>query len=492
MHCFEKKIAQVCREKLLLAEGDIVIAGISAGPDSMSMLYLLHSMKLQLNLKLIAAYVDHGLRPLESTQEQDFVRSHADNLGIDFETILVDVKAKSCQEKLSIEDAARQLRYQFFQELAGKYGATKIAVAHTADDQAEELLLRLIRGTGRKGLSGMDRVKTLFNFKKNDAKSDTVFCGNLQLIRPLLGESKEQIITYLDQINVSYLEDSTNSQNIYLRNRVRLELLPYLAKEFNPEIKTTLCQTAEILKDEEDLLNTMSQREYQSVVSETISEKLPKIVIDLAHLPDIPVAIARRVLEKAFWYMQARPSFRTINAILELTKKNGNGEQHFSQGLRVEKRDMQLVFSYPKGKSSFRGSLAEPCINQEEFFVSGPGKYSLVNFGIDLCFEVVRRDEKLLFGKENKLEYLDYDKLSFPLLIRSKRAGDRFHPLGARGSKKVGSFLGDLKIQKNRRQLVPVLLIDETIIALLGLRIDHAFRITKDTKQVLKIEIDKN
>ncbi|MEJ2034474.1 MAG: tRNA lysidine(34) synthetase TilS, partial [Deltaproteobacteria bacterium] len=244
MHPLVKKTGKIIRSRGLISPGDRVVIGVSAGPDSMALLRVLAELREEFSFSLVAAYLDHGLRPGETDEEMRLVAETADSLSIPCRLAAADVKGTARQEKLSIEHAGRLLRYHFFERVATEEGAAKIAIAHTADEQAEEVLIRLIRGTGRAGLAGMKTIR------------------DGRIIRPFLSIPKEEILAYHEDRDIPWYEDSSNRDRRYLRNRVRLDLLPELARRFNPNIGRTLIQTAAILGDEEELLADLTGQAY--------------------------------------------------------------------------------------------------------------------------------------------------------------------------------------------------------------------------------------
>ncbi len=330
---------------LPLPAGATVIVAVSGGPDSVALLHILATALPSLHF--VAVYVDHGLRPDETGAEMELVEGLARNLRARFERIRVDVRGGAEQHGASIEETARILRYEGLETLRRHYQGAAIAVAHTADDQAEELLIRLIRGCGRKGLSGMQP-------------------RNGWIIRPLLGESKASLLHYLHTEGIPFCIDSSNLERIYLRNRVRLELLPYLEDHFNPSIRETLLQTAQILGDEEALMETMADSAWQETVSvmatAPVSSATPPhtLRLDIQRFCREHRAIQRRILEKCCWRMEARPQFRQIELLLDLllTREPG-AETHLSRGLRAHKTRDTVIFSYPAGKGAYRGNCGQ-------------------------------------------------------------------------------------------------------------------------------------
>jgi len=342
MHPLEKEILTVIRTETLVSPGEGVVVGVSGGPDSMALLHVLAALAPTIGIRIIAVYVNHQLRPAEAEQEGHLVEQQARSLGATFATCRIDVKGEAEKRKISIEHAARELRYDFFGQVAEKFLAGKIAVAHTADDQAEEVLLRLIRGTGRTGLSGMKMMR--------DGK----------IIRPLLTTAKEQLLTYLEERHIPFLIDSSNLQREYLRNRVRLDLIPYL-REFNPNISETLRQTATVLQDEEMILAALTDSYWEQIVTVmpgNAGNGLPVVSVDLPAFLALDRALQRRLAEKVFIVLRSRPQFKKIVQILHVAAHGEAGARlHFSRGLRLKKGRQHLVFSYPEGITAGRGDL---------------------------------------------------------------------------------------------------------------------------------------
>jgi tRNA(Ile)-lysidine synthase len=485
MHPLEKETIKIVQLEQLLTAGEKVLIGVSGGPDSMALLHVLSRIAPDLDITLAAVYVNHGLRPDEAHNEKDLVETAAVNLGVDFFTGSVDVQGLAAQQKLSIEHAARLLRYDFFEKTAKEWRATKIAVAHTADDQAEEVLLRLIRGTARKGLSGMQTIR--------DGK----------IIRPFLRFPKSRLLEYLEKKSIQFLLDSSNTEDFYLRNRIRNELMPFLADNYNPDIRQTLLRTANILQDEEELLEKITKTVFAEIIS-TVPETLEQVRIgssqpkksanqelflNIDRFNTEPRAIQRRVLEKCCWLMACEPQSRQIEDLLRLAMKDvPGGSLHLSEGLRVTKNNAQLCFAYPQGRGSFRGDLSsDKGIEFPEISIPAPGVFDFPQLNKKLVVEHINKAAAVSGEIFPTGENLDPSLFSFPLILRGPKPGDRFHPLGAPGSKKVSDFLSDQKIDRHTRGLVPVLCSNDSILALPGLRIDHRYRVTDKTTHIIRV-----
>lgn len=463
------RIEEVICQNGLLEPGDRLIVGVSGGADSLALLHLLHS--LDLSLQLVAVYINHNLRPEEVKEEEQTVRNICRELQIPFIYESVNVREYGAGRKYSLEEAARTLRHESLERIRREQDASLIALAHTADDQVEEFFIRLLRGTSLKGLSGM-RVK-----RDN-------------IIRPLLNESKDSLINYLTQKTISYCHDSSNFTREFLRNRVRLDLLPELEKEFNPSIRQTILQNMDILAHDEDFLAEVSRDAFNHCVTADSGIDTHKSTDRLVLLPEplasLHHAIQCRVVEKCFWLMKIKPGYLQIKSLLQFTlTAENNSELHLADGVRVTRMKNQIVFSRPLKKGRKRGSAAADTFRPLK--ISSPGDYAIKGLGKILKLYI------LTGGTEDKLDkeilFLDLDTITFPLLLRPPEEGERFKPYNSAGRKKIMRYLGEQKIEGKNRAGYPVLLSDSKVIALPGLEISHEVRITEITKTVLAVEL---
>ena len=339
MHPLEQHLGQSILREKLFAPGCRILIGVSGGADSLALLHILAALHGLLAINLKALYVDHGLRPQETPAEWICVQEHAQALQIESARACADVYGIALQQGLSLEHAARKARYQAFQDFARLWQADLIAVAHTADDQAEEILLRLFRGGGRKALSGM---------RKRSG----------HLVRPLLDVRKAELLTYLAAKGVQFCHDSSNEDRRFLRNRIRLDLLPLLEADYDPGIRQALLKTASNLRDDEDLLESLLDQQWQQVV--TICEREQGAVwqLDRARFLALHPALQRRLIEKLLWCLGDMTRYEHIMAVLQAALNGRNGsELHLSRGLRVFVARTHLDFTYPKGRGPWRGRL---------------------------------------------------------------------------------------------------------------------------------------
>lgn len=339
MHPLEKSVRTLCRQRGIIMPGDRLVVGVSGGPDSMALLHLLARLAPDMGLALIVAHVDHGLRPEAAEYEEALVRAAAADSNLDCRVGHVPVSAHARSRGLSVEEAGRDLRYNFFDSVASDFRANKIAVAHTADDQAEEVLLRLLRGAGKRGLSGMDLLR------------------DGRIVRPLLDTDKERILAYLADRRIPFAHDASNTDRRYLRNTIRLDVLPSLAR-INPGIKETLRRTAAILREEDDFLEALAQADYTRLISEGRSADLPTATVACPELNQLHVAIRRRLLEKVLIHLQAKPGYRQIDDLIALAAGPGRHQLHLTNGLRATKVGAIIHLAYPQGFGAGRGNLA--------------------------------------------------------------------------------------------------------------------------------------
>jgi len=337
----EFDILHILRKHRLIKEGSAVVAAVSGGPDSMALLHILSLFRKQLQCSLIVAYVDHGMRPEEVPGEIDSVQKAAAVLELPCAILQVDTPGFSRQKKLSIEHAARKLRYQALRDCAAGHGATKIAVAHTADDQVEEFLLRMLRGSGRRGLAGM-------HFKNND------------LIRPFLSTTKKQILHYLAAHDIGFCHDSSNDDQQYLRNRVRHTLLPLLEKEFDPGIRSALLKTSENFSEDEDYLALCVKLNLQRLIMPGPNGAEDSCVLERHGFVALHSCLQRRLLEHLLWSLGCPARYAHIITVQQAAIHGRNGsELHLSRGLRVGVMRDRLEFSYPGGRTPWRGRLSD-------------------------------------------------------------------------------------------------------------------------------------
>jgi tRNA(Ile)-lysidine synthase len=441
----------------LLNQGDRLIVGVSGGVDSMVLLHLLNTARQTFNLSLIVAHVNHGLRPEESEKEIDFLQRECQRLRLPFECGTFNAKEFQRAGKLSLQEAARRLRFHFFEQMLQKHDAQKIALGHHADDQIETLLLRLMRGAGLQGLKGILPIR------------------EGKVIRPLLEVWRHEIEAFAIKNHISSLIDSSNLKEDYLRNRVRLSLIPFLEKEYQPNLKKILLRTSAILREENDYLEKEAERVYQKMVQgdgESLAFQYPEY-------RSLHPAIQWRVIQKMLRsiYGEEREDLEVSQMFKKLKQPPPSFLFEFPLGVYMEKRYEMVSL----GKKS-----VEPIPPFEVELVS-PGRTLIGEIGREVVTEEIDVEARSgVPGASPETAFLDYHVLQFPLRIRNFRPGDRFQPLGVKGSQKLKKFFIDHKIPRFERPKIPLLLSGETVAWVVGYRIGDRFKVTDTTRKVLK------
>jgi tRNA(Ile)-lysidine synthase len=459
----------------MLSAGDTVLAGLSGGPDSVCLLHVLKNLDMKLtlketnhkalNLKLLAVYVDHGLRPDETPAEIEFCRTLCNKLGVEFMTRALPPLI----EKGNKQDALRTLRYEVFTECAIRAGAKKIALGHNRDDQAETVLINLMRGAALAGLSGIPPVRGAY-------------------IRPLIDVSRADIEQYLADNNLEHVTDSSNLTDDYLRNRIRHNLLPHML-HFNPNLVDTLSRNAHVIREENDFLEFLTSKKLITLISRKSGDS---IELFLSPLESMERVILRRVLKRATGVVEVlhkNIGANHIEDVLDLIKAGATGDRiHLPGGIRVIKSYSTLIITArpPSGILACELNVPGEAILREAKVVLRTEFCDPPDVSID--DSIIK--STATNATNNKYEsYIDADKLKLPLNIRGRRNGDFFYPLGAGGRKKVQDFLVDEKIPRDERGAVPIVCSGEDIVWVAGMRLDDRFKVTGETRRCVRIEL---
>jgi tRNA(Ile)-lysidine synthase len=452
------KVAKNIKDNNLLRVGETVVTGVSGGADSIALLDILFSLK-ELRLRIIVAHLNHMLRGGDSDDDAAFVRDMALKYDLTFESRSIDVYRFSMENGLSLEEGGREARYAWFDEVAARTGAHAVAVGHHADDQAETVLMRLLRGAGTSGLSGMSPK------------------AGGRYIRPLLCATRKEIEDYLQKRNIPFRNDGTNSDTRFLRNRIRRELLPYL-KTYNPSICDRLIATAQILSADETLLETITDQAFHRLALMRNDE----IIIDIPALLSEPQGLRFRVYRKAIRAAKGNLLHMTLKHLqliddLALSRK-ANSHAELPGHLKIAKCYQSL---------SIISSAADRHAGQPELLMEGPGVYPLQ--GNRILSITVGRPPRSWKNLSPWKACFDLDAAPFPWTVRTFRAGDRFVPLGMSGSKKLKDFFIDMKIPPQDRRTIPLIVCNGRILWIAGLRTAADARLTAGTKAVIAAEV---
>ena len=458
------RVKKTIQKHAMLQPGDMVLVGVSGGPDSVALLYLLYQLRKSYDLTLQVAHLNHGLRGKEALRDVRFVENLAHEMGLPCVVKSFDVPSYKKNHSLSCQEAARIVRYQFLEEVKNKTGASKIALGHNADDQAETLVMWLLRGAGPRGLGGMPPVR------------------NGVIIRPLIETTRKEIAAFLDQKNIPSVVDSSNRKNDYLRNRIRHEIFPLLEEHYNPQIVKKLVNTAYILSIENEYLENNANKLLDDII---IAQKNTSVTIGIKGLLALPLALQLRCLRAVL--EKVKGDLRRITSIhlFDILGIAASGEPHKSlklpDGIRVER-------SYLRLKITSNHSRYLPFKYQCN---SIPDRVCLNEIGKEMVFNLVGREKVILKNTNPNIAYLDADKVVMPLVIRNAKPGDSFQPFGMKGEKKIKNFFSDEKVELNQRKRVPLVFCGDLLGWVGGMRIHHGLRVTNSTKRILKIELCK-
>lgn len=459
-----KSAIRYIEQHRLLEEGDRVLVALSGGPDSLCLLHLLCALRLRYRLYLAVAHLDHGIRA-EARQEAERVRRLAEEWRLPFVGAAVDMPAFRRGQRLSPSEASRILRYRFLLKAAEKQGAGKIALGHQLDDQAETVLFNLIRGTGPDGLAGILPRRPL---------------GPVELIRPLLATTREEIENYCREKELAPILDPSNLQRTYTRNRIRLELIPHLEKSYNPRLKRALAGMAALVEADRSYLREASQKEFARL-SRFQGDRL---LLERAAFAALPPALRGRVARLALSTCMPAKKIgrRQVEQLLRLAEGEGPARQLSLTARTLVRRsyDRLIFFRTPQDGAKQAQLTALP--------LQVPGR-TVFGGGSTAVEAALCRPGELSWPPSPQQAYLDYDTLPPSLQLRGRRPGDRFYPQGAPGGKKLKNYLIDRKVPRHRRDHLPLVVAGSEVVWVAGERIAHPFRVTGKTGRVLHLRL---
>lgn len=451
-----------------VSPGDHILAGVSGGPDSVCLLHLLKTVSECFPIRLHVAHLDHGLRGEESMTDARFVQNLCQEWKIPVTVESISVSAVAKGKKISLQVAAREARYAFFERIAGKIQCHWIALGHTANDQAETFLLRLFRGAGSKGLSSIPSLREV------QAASNT----KLRIIRPLLNVERRQVVDYLKERSIPYRLDPSNDKPFYLRNRLRQEVIPLLKSHYNPNLIETLCRTAGLLGEEQDFLRVQASRALSRIQVEASG---PGIVLNRDEFIGLHRALQRVVLREAIESVKGNlvgMTYRHLEDALCLIR-DGEPGKHLKMPGGV---CIRLVYDrcwIHLDRNGFTGL-------REETALSVPGEVHCPSLR---CVVKTRLQADYLDSDARVCAAFDYEKIHPPFIIRGRRPGDYFFPYGMGGRrKKLQDFFVDHKVPRHERDRIPILTASEGILWVIGWRLDERFMAGPDSRKIMVVE----
>lgn len=430
------------KNKLLFPEKGKILVGVSGGRDSVALLDIL----IKLGYQCTVAHCNFHLRGEESDRDEKFVQQLSFNLNIPYYLVDFDTVNYAKQKNISIEMAARELRYSWFTSLAEKINAQAIAIAHHADDNVETLLMHLVRGTGLKGLTGISPKNGL-------------------IVRPLLCCTRNEINEYIKNNNLSFIEDSTNQSVDFQRNKIRLQVIPLL-EEINPSVKKVLSESIERFSE----INTFYENAIEKIKKQllTVDNDQLKINIDLLCKQASPKTILFEILHPYGFN-------ESIVQDIEKHLHDESGKIFYSSTHYLIKDRNYLIISNKIKK------------NETTFFITEND--SEISFPIHLSITRKKKEQNFVISKDNRIIQIDASLIQYPLTLRRWTNGDTFFPFGMNRQKKLSDFFIDQKLNLKQKAETWLLLSQNQIVWVVGLRLDNRFKITESTQEVLEIKM---
>ncbi len=440
----------------MVAAGDLVLVAVSGGPDSAALLHALAQLGARLRFRLRAGHVHHGIRGADADADARTARSLARKLGVPFHQHRTDVPAYAESRGLSLEAAAREVRYRWLESVANRFRARRIATGHTADDQAETVLLNLLRGAGPRGLAGIPPVRG-------------------RIIRPLIGIPRSAVEHYCTAHQLAYRIDESNQDLSFTRNRIRHEIMPALQR-VQPAVVSNLCRLAEIMRAEDDFMSEQAENALRGAASQRPGE----VGVLLSLFSALAPALQRRVLRAAIARVKGDEldvDLERIEALVELALSGRTGAViELPGGLRTERTYGELVIA---------PAPAEKTPTGEEWLLPVPGKLSIPEMGIAISATRSRAKRP----PPNPLAALvNAARVQGPLVVRTRRRGDRFRPIGMKGTVKLQDFFVNAKVPRAERDRVALVLSGGDLVWVVGYRVSEDFKVTQKTRASIRLE----
>lgn len=469
-----EKVKSTMERYGMTSPGDVVLVGTSGGPDSVALLHALWVLSEDLCISLRVGHLNHRLRGLDADEDARYVQEFAKQLGLPVTVESKDVAGFASRSRMSIELAARLIRYDFYCRAARAMGATKVALGHHAGDQAETVLLRLIRGAGTAGLAGIPPVRPISS------------SNGLLVIRPLINLTRQEISRYCEENGLHPRMDASNLTCAYPRNKLRNELIPLLERDYNPGIVRTLTRTAELLREDDAFISNEVQSRVDRIVR---ARSCDRVSLDVDAILAEHVAVQRRVIRWAFMLLTRGDEdleFEHVEMALDLARRGSPGKSvDLPRGIRARRDYRELAIELRSA-----GDVAP--VVPFEYKLNVPGITRLPEARVIIEAEVFEAgdwpDLLTTVRRAGKGEaYFDFDVVGRDIVARPRREGDRISPLGMSGSKKIKDLFIDEKVPGNMRDRIPVILAGGRILWVVGVRASGFARVTPSTRRVLRL-----
>lgn len=447
----EQKILKFIDDKKLITKNDRVLIALSGGPDSVSLFHFLIKYKKKFKIELGAVHINHKLRATDSDNDEKFCKELCGKFSIPFFVVRKDVKNLSKKKKMSLEEAGREVRYSEFAKIAKQNNYTKIATAHTCDDNAETVFLNLIKGTGIKGLAGIPYQRE-------------------NIIRPLLILTKNEILSYLNENKILFRIDASNFESDYDRNYIRNEIFPLIREKLNASFEVKILNTSSLVRSFSNQLDKI----IAAAVDEVSYFSKGKLKLSLPGLKkydsEFSGDIFKRAIENNF---DVSLNYKNLNDINFLINAQTGDQINLNKNLVALRERNEILFFRPEKVKDYK----EVEIKTGQTVKLNSKKLLIVN-GIE---------KPLKFSSNRNREYITADKIEEKFLVRKWKSGDRFYPIGMKGTKKLSDFLNEEKINSFDKKNQLVLTNKGKIVWVVGLRLDERFKVTNRTNRIIEL-----
>jgi tRNA(Ile)-lysidine synthase len=468
----EQHVLSYIRQKNLVSGGEKLVVAVSGGPDSVCLLYILAALRQDLSIELHIAHLDHQLRGAASAADAAYVAGLARRLKIPATIASRDVRAYRARRRLTLEEAAREVRYSFLAEVAAQTGAAKVAVGHTADDHAETVLMHVLRGSGTRGLRGLLPVSRW----QSSGRS-------LTIIRPLLELSRQDTVAYCSGHRLKPRTDASNLSTEPLRNRIRRRLLPELRK-YNPRITDALLRLARASAGDMDYIEAEAGR----LIDKVVRIEPGSVIFEKKDYLALPPALQRQLLrtsiESVLGNLKDIEADHIENILAALDKPAG----------RVIGLPFGLNFTIEYDSYVLASEVAALCpfpTLAGEIELKVPGKTAFSGWIVTAAVISPPASGILAKDADGFSACLDFDRVGNQLTVRRRLPGDRFQPLGMSRPKKLNIFMIDARIPQAWRRRIPIICAGGQILWVVGCRIDERVKVRPDTKKVLRLEFKR-
>lgn len=481
----QQKILDTIQAKHLIEQGDVVVIGVSGGPDSVCLLHILHSLSSRLDTRLHAIHINHMLRAEEAQADEAYAAELCKELGIPLSVVRADVAAMAKKLGMSLEEAGREARYQEFERCADSVGAAKIAVAHNRNDQAETVMMHIIRGTGTAGLVGMEYRRGV-------------------VIRPLLNVYRKEIEQYCKEAGLLPRTDSSNLERDFARNRIRLDLFPYINENFGTDITESLCRLSSHAADDNSYLEQCALEAYEGSLK---TKSIGRVSLNQEQLRKLHPAILARVLKHAVCDAAGNSNgvgsvhYRALSDLVAKGNTGARAELPRGLGAAVSYGILNVFIKMPqlqnphnpqKPQKQHQKASQKPAAFDINLTIPGSTQVQELDAVIKTSVEkVIDVDKCGRMGYNSFVQFFDYDSLSRGINIRNRRDGDIFKPFRSNGTKKLKKYFIDSKIPRELRDEIPLICINNEVVWVVGYKISDKFKVTENTKSILKIEYNR-